>query len=71
MQNAVWRKQQIFEQRKRFDTRSNFARKFVSSMRTVQRVIEKIPDAFLIYLAIIFLIQDVNNLMLARNRRSI
>lgn len=49
MQKAVWRKQQIFEQQKRFDTRSNLARKFVSSMRTVQRVIEKIPDSFLIY----------------------
>ena len=49
MQNAVWRKQQIFEQLKRFDTRSNLARKFVGSMRTVQRDIEKISDAFLIY----------------------
>ncbi len=52
MQNAVWRKQQIFEQLKRFDTRSNFARNFVGSMRTVQRDIEEIPYAFLIYMAI-------------------
>ena len=49
MQNTVWRKRQIFEQPKRFDTRSNLARKFVGSMRTVQRDIEEIPDAFLIY----------------------
>lgn len=41
-----------FEQPKRFDTRSNLARKFVVSMRTVQRDIEEIPYAFLIYMAI-------------------
>ena len=70
MQNSVWRNQQFFEQPKDLIRGQILQENSLVPCAPYSETLKKSPMPFL-YMAIKFLIQDVNKLLLARNRRSI